>query len=684
MKLCLTNRRALGLLLGASLLLSASAWAQGDNGIVVGKPKVFDNRSLYIMLDELKSQLRNIQTVDPQKLAQSLGLLQGYQSHDVSVAVDLTSPAAPKVTTTEKVDSTGKLVPSDRTTEQAASTPTPPGLPELPAAPAFTPSFGENSQDLLADQVSLSYQIFNIRMLLERSLSDRLLEKDPRLQALLGFSISLDPAKSMRDRAAYVEIRVTPLDGTRSAEASLVSLMPLEKTYNAAALDTKASAFGGSAVAKVITLGVNARSRSQNFYLFRDADTIALERLPATAANSSSVSFGWEFRPVLGRRSVSPGMRQMFAVLALPAADDISTPPQRLKVEVRTYWRRYHRRTLSTKPTIEYDSGWKLLGNALAYNSRQFEEDLTPKLEKIRCYPTGAESGICSITGRNLFPGTRVLIGNTVLDTTTKDLVIKSDNTMEVRVNLKDLATSDAVISGRYGKIPDYSPPNIASTGVLINYIQVRQEGDKTVLFIDLQEKTGNDLVLPAEEDAYVTVNGSFIPGPYDIQPLRCEARPEKAVMQPWPRRQCSRLTVAVPNSLMTGAARVSVRYPFRGASWNDAWTVSSPRKVTGIVNLGGDPDVTLAITGTFLKSATVTLDHDTKYPLKVNDEGTLATFKVKRKTLDNYSHVIVEVPNSDPVILDVPPAPSVKPAANTGKKGSTEDKKKKKGNKAS
>ncbi len=80
-----------------------------------------------------------------------------------------------------------------------------------------------------SDQVNLTYQIFNIRMLLERSLSDRLLPNDrgPRRQAVLGFNVqaSIRPMLE-RDAAAIVEITV---DG--GGEVELVGLMPQEKTY---------------------------------------------------------------------------------------------------------------------------------------------------------------------------------------------------------------------------------------------------------------------------------------------------------------------------------------------------------------------------------------------------------------------------------------------------------------------
>jgi hypothetical protein len=681
MKFGLTQRKLLGLLLGIGLLVSASgAGAQDDNGIVVGKPKVFDNRTLYIMLDELKTQLRTVQAVDPQKLAQSLGLLQGTQTHDFSFALTLTGAAVPKVTTNEKADSSGNLVPSDRSTEQAAVTPTPPGLPDLLSAPTYSPSFGENSQDLLADQVSLSYQIFNIRLLLERSLSDRLIDKDPRLQALLGFSISLDPAKRMRDRAAYVEIRVKGAPGTPGA--SLVSMMPFEKTYNAAALDTSSRSFGGSAVAKVFTVGVNARSRSQTFYLYRDADTLALERPSGTDPTGSVVTFGWEFRPVLGRRSVSPGSRQMFAVLALPVADKAETLRQTLQVEVRTYWRPYHRRTLSTKQKIEYDSKWQPLGTVTVYNSREFERQLAPIIETVHWSPTDSNTAVFTLSGANFFSGTRVLVGSSTFDASSKDFLIKSDNTIELRTNLRDVAAGEAVVSGRYGGVPLqlYKAPEGSqiSSGMLINSMEFRGGVETSLINIDLQDRKGEDLVFPLEEKPLVIVGDTYVPGPYDMQPMKCKARPAVPSPEPWPSRGCYRLTAAVPSSLLSKAAVVSVRLPFRDQSWADTWPVDSPRKVTGLTRLGGDPDTTLAITGRNLKGVRVLADHTYfeggSYPLLVNDDGTLATIKIKTKVLEKYGHLVVEVPKHDPVLLEVPPAPSGgKAAAEKGKKSEAE-----------
>ena len=59
------------LLTAAAALLVLPVRAQ--NGINVRDAKVYDNRSLTIMLEQLNQQLVNITVVDPQKLAAALG-----------------------------------------------------------------------------------------------------------------------------------------------------------------------------------------------------------------------------------------------------------------------------------------------------------------------------------------------------------------------------------------------------------------------------------------------------------------------------------------------------------------------------------------------------------------------------------------------------------------------------------
>lgn len=256
------------------------------NGISVGRPKVFDNRTLTLMLESLSDSLRNLQFVDPKALAAAFNLVQGFQTTESTSSVSVTTLPIPglkqeTVTNTGNANAAGNPLPN--TTQQTTTknrdtlTPQPPTLDTTPTFSGFKPNYGENASDLLSDQVNLSYQIFNLRMLLERSLSDRLEGDEPRLQAVLGFNVTIDPPRTANDAVAVVEItliQVADPAGTgqsdpaetkpeASADAadkpttplSLVAVMPQEKTYNAAALSTKSHAFAGSAVAKIIQVG---------------------------------------------------------------------------------------------------------------------------------------------------------------------------------------------------------------------------------------------------------------------------------------------------------------------------------------------------------------------------------------------------------------------------------------------
>lgn len=67
--------------------------------------------------------------------------------------------------------------------------------------------------DLLRDQVNLTYQMFNLRLLLERAISDRVLETDKqaRVQTVIGFPVSIDPPWFSIGCAATVEVELSLL-----------------------------------------------------------------------------------------------------------------------------------------------------------------------------------------------------------------------------------------------------------------------------------------------------------------------------------------------------------------------------------------------------------------------------------------------------------------------------------------
>src|SRR5215212_7670117 len=112
---------------------------QPPNGISVGRPKVFDNRTLTIMLESLSDALRGMQTqfVNQQALAAAFNYLQGFQSKEVVSNLSITATPIPglkneTVTTAGNVSAAGAPLPDTSkvttTSDRPAFTPQAPAL----------------------------------------------------------------------------------------------------------------------------------------------------------------------------------------------------------------------------------------------------------------------------------------------------------------------------------------------------------------------------------------------------------------------------------------------------------------------------------------------------------------------------------------------------------------------------
>lgn len=549
---------------------SASAPPNGaanepPNGISVGRPKVFDNRTLTLMLEALSETLRTLQVIDQKTVAAAFGLLQGSQSREFSSSLTVgTTPTAGIVdeatANTGVVSTAGNPLPD--TTGRTTTTTTGSVTPQIPALGAaastiagFNPQFGENASDLLSDQLNLSYQIFNLRMILERSLSDRLVSTDTagdktRLQAVLGFNVTIDPPRTAEDSVAVVEITLTP-QGPASVTAteqglSLVALMPQEKTYNASALSTKSSSFGGAAVIKMIHVGYNQQRRGQTFYLYRDADTVAYERMGT--GDSNDLKFGWMFRPVLGQNAVSPGLRQLFAVVSLPrqdvGKDDIS---QLITATVRTYWKKYDRDTLTSFAPEHVNRAAKLryalslslakpqiFGSGYVNNAKyssieikptaRYQQGLTPTIKKVRWEIVGPKTAVVSVEGNNFFSGTQVVLGGKTYVGGGDGLILKSNQAFDVTTTMEALESGNGVVIGRYGAAVRLTPDPTTVAGVNITAPPRLIESRVGPALGGMREFFACFDSLPLSDDPTKTrvqpilsVNSSIVLPPYDI-----------------------------------------------------------------------------------------------------------------------------------------------------------------------
>ncbi|MCU1250552.1 MAG: hypothetical protein JWQ49_3581 [Edaphobacter sp.] len=325
--------------------------------------------------------------------------------------------------------------------------------------------------------MNLSYQIVNLQMLLDRALSDRIFPQGSsgktRLQTVLGFNVTLDPPRTANDAVAVVEVTLT---SNPTGDLSMIALMPQEKTYNEAALSSKSNAYSGAAMAGAFQISGGVRKRSQVFYLYKDVDTLSYERMTP----DGSIVFGWMFRPVLGRRSVSPGFKQLFAVLGLPRTDCIDPGKDdlcsvKITPKVRTYWKKYDRNTQTGfregeanrardawyglslglgRPQLFSHAGYqnyREYGTVRVGATGEYQRQLTPTVTGIEWRPTGAKTVTISVKGNNFFTDSQVLLGETKYSEAAGNMAIKSDQSIELASTLDQVASGTGVIEGRYG-----------------------------------------------------------------------------------------------------------------------------------------------------------------------------------------------------------------------------------------
>jgi hypothetical protein len=313
----------------------------------------------------------------------------------VSITVPSTSTGTITTNGITTPGTTTQQTTGNQTNQQNSTTSTTNGVAgTVPTAPTATPfsaptNVGVSSADILTEQVELNAQITNLRLLLQGALSDQYVIRHSRpvanrKQTTLGFTITLDPPRQFRHAVAEVRVLIVPPPGPDGA--SIVNLLPAEKTYNVAKITSHQDAFGAGVAVAPVSVGVAAGRSKDRLYLVKDTDTLALQYAPPVETLTSmkrpipqyahdkykgladmmgwdelgncndpgernepdqkglkigtnATIFGWQFRPVLGEQYVRGGQRQVFAQLAMPPGTTTQTPP--FKMYIQTRWRAY-------------------------------------------------------------------------------------------------------------------------------------------------------------------------------------------------------------------------------------------------------------------------------------------------------------------------------------------------------
>jgi hypothetical protein len=335
------------------------------NGILVSTPKVYDDSLLQRMLQAAEAKLASMQVLDASGLSSHLGAVTGANQQFSSLAVSAMGPTLPQVvktanaaTQSNETDSsvvTGATPSTTNSTKSVGTAPvtnvattTPQTAPPTVTAPAPTttlPSaFSVSSSDVLNEQMQLTYEVANLRLLLEGSLTDRMLFSSKlrltKPRTTLGFPIAIVPDKRFRNAVAVVEVDVKKNQDVGDGEPPVVTaLLPREKTYNVAAIKDSSHSLGGGVATQLLSVSASFLWGRRTYYVVQDQDTLALSY---PALENDRVRFQWQFRPVLGQEYVRSGMKQTFVQLAFPGAASDAIYG---RILVRTYWRRYDRKT---------------------------------------------------------------------------------------------------------------------------------------------------------------------------------------------------------------------------------------------------------------------------------------------------------------------------------------------------
>jgi hypothetical protein len=436
-----------------------------ENGIVVGQAKLFELRSLQMMIDNVKESLAQTAYPSTPQLFAATGHVQASQTTVTDSNIQGGATIAPAGALSGQTAQAAQASMSSRGGSSSES--------QVPVSLSPT--------DTLSEQTSLWYELVNLKMLMDGALSDRLIPADDngaattygnstqftqRAQAIIGFQISVDAREEYKNAVAEAIITVDNRNPAASGhggygdEPSLMLLLPRSNTYNSVSVSRDSKSLGLGALANVFSLGMSKGKSTDNFYIGKDTDTVALERIPNLdvygteepvfadgLAKYRGVSFGWQFRPVFTRAAVDPGVRQVFASISLPAS--VLQDRWEGTVNVTTYWRKYNAKSRTAGKVIPGSfNKWKL-DNIVVPIGSGIERALQPVIKSASWEDAGGGKVAITIEGSNFSLGTSIACGETIIPE--KELSLFSSNRIRFVLPMNAICRGGITIIGRYG-----------------------------------------------------------------------------------------------------------------------------------------------------------------------------------------------------------------------------------------
>jgi hypothetical protein len=537
-------------------------------------------------------------------------------------------------------------------------------------------------------------------MLYERSLTDRLINDCSRLQTVLGFQISITPPAGYQNCVAVAEVCVQMKNAaTPVLPVSLVALIPQEKTYNAQSVSRSAQSIGSSVVASVLTLGFSSKGEARQLFIHRDSDTIAFERDPKSEI---AIVFGWEFRPVLGRSTVSAGTRQMLAVVAMPIQENPDAEEVILEIKTSSYWRHYNRKKQTSRPKwgllpwkVDRSKRTDFESQELTVpNTAKIQDALAPNVTDISWVNSGADRATVIVKGSNFFSGTKVVIGGAVHREEDGSLTLKSDQAFEFETTIASLVTGDSVLSGRFGSsfrltVPADKRP-VASLYIARAAIRPSRYTNAVRISIDVkgtgangrdQDFTVSDLQsLP---EAILFVGTELVSMPYDY----IDVGPDNPAIatggtgtgtgsgagQGTTSNASAQLSSAnyirveawIPTRTLARSPSVAFRVPFCGADYHASQPLGFSEST--ITRMGGDTQNSVfRIAHPLGFGGPVSVELDRTYsegdPALVKTSSVDFRFQIPTNIISQYQNLVVRIGTAEPYLLPIPVEDKQKP----------------------
>ena len=646
---------------------SSICLGQQNNGIYVGAPKVYDDSFLQSQLDATKASLLAINPLDQSGLAKSIGTTQGASLTQTAVAIQAGSGTA-------------------------ASTPPTPVASSLSMPSSMAPS----SLDTLNEQMQLKYELTNLQLLLDGSLSDRFLAggKGYKKHITVGFPISLEAPVGKQYDNALAEVTVTvcnpPAHMLGQAEEaaleltpSVITILPREKTYNVASLTDNSFSFGaGGVIAGVFSVGGSFLHSHKTYYLMQQQDTIALQLPAGNQAGCGvrgSTTFAWQFRPVLGQKRVRSGLRQTFVQIAFPAFPGGLEMDCSGTASIHSAWRRINPKTGEVSP-----GEINPVNSPTAYDIANF--DTAPYTRALQVQDMGGGSIAVRVQGQFL-QGVRARVGPVLMDANTPGFIATSELVQFV-TPAKAVVLGGAFLVGRDGhESPVRDPTQVTDRPYgACKVSEAAEAAAKSQVYTFLspdQPPKIRDVTLSPYSDTASLLHIALSQGgeiyPEGKNPLVVLIGDKLYGLSdaPFKNQTTQEITVVVPNSVLLANAQLRVQRLLWGDNFTDAHAIGtsamiSDFAVSTVTVLAKTKDaVGLGISGTALDGARVISPDDPKHEVKINASAapTFLLVTVEAKPNDGLNEIVLQKfaagqPPSLPIVVPLSGTKAVPPDA--------------------